>query len=503
MAQSLRWRPQTLNHTMKKLSVTIFRNSAIGMVAQVIIKILSFGFSILIVRNLGAEAFGQYSAVIAFGFIFAFISDLGLSPYAVREIARMRDLPEGLERAQQMFGNILRLRLLLSFLTIVLMVGTAWLTGRPWLMVGAIALNALGLILYSVQGASDAVLAGYERLDISSGSRVINQLAFVVLGGLALWLGFGYYGLIIATLAGVGVMTVVCWRGVSRLGVRPGAPSASMWPALLKASLPFGIIGFALGLSYKFDTLLLNIFRGDAETGFYNAAYNLVFSAVLISNVINTALYPSLSRQSVNDPHNLHKSYERAIRYLMLTALPIAFGIWALAGQIVPFIFTADYSPSIPALKIVIWVVPLMFASEFLGYVVLISGKEVKAARAVLVSAGVNIIVNLLLVPRFGLFAAAVMTVATEVVLVSQYGWVLRDLLRKMNWHESLFRPFVAALIMGIVAYYLETRVSLLLNILLSGGLYVSLLFVFKVIGREEWRFVRGLRVRSEKVASS
>lgn len=71
------------------------------------------------------------------------------------------------------------------------------------MMIGAIALNALAVLLYALHGSSEAVLAGYERLDLTAGMQVINQLVFVCLGGLALWLGLGYYGLIIATMAGV------------------------------------------------------------------------------------------------------------------------------------------------------------------------------------------------------------------------------------------------------------------------------------------------------------
>ena len=157
-------------------------------------------------------------------------------------------------------------------------------------------------------------------------ARVYNQVTFVTLGGVVLLLGWGYYGLILATLCGVGVMTYTCWRGVRSLNIQIRKPDLQSWKRLLTASLPFGIIGFALGLSYKFDTVLLNIFRSDAETGFYNAAYNLVFSTVLFSNVLNTALYPSLSRQSVNDPANLNRSYERSLRYLLMFALPVAVG---------------------------------------------------------------------------------------------------------------------------------------------------------------------------------
>jgi O-antigen/teichoic acid export membrane protein len=405
---------------MRQFSRVVARNSAFGMAAQMAIKLLSFGFSVLIVRNLGAADYGQYAAVLAFGAMFVFLADLGLSPYTVREVARWRDAPDGMERVSALFGDVLLLRFLLSVLAALLLITTAWLTGRPMVMTIAIALGTLGLVMYSVQGSSDAMLAGFERLDLSAGSKVSYQLVFVLAGAAALLLGAGYYGLIGANLLGIAVMTIICWRGARALGLRPGRAVVRNWPVLLRASIPFGIIGFTLGLSYRFDSVLLNIFRSDVETGYYNAAYNLVFSTVMLSNVINTSLYPSLTRQAASAPHTLPAIYERALRYLLALALPIAVGAATLADQIVPFLFKAAYLPAVPALQIVIWVVPLMFASEFLGYVVLIAGDERRAARAVVVRTGFNVVLNLLVVPRYGFLGAAAMTVLTEAVLVGQ-----------------------------------------------------------------------------------
>src|SRR4051794_24224648 len=110
---------------MWQFSRIVARNSAFGMAAQLTIKLLSFGFSVLIVRNLGADAYGQYAAVLAFGAMFVFIADLGVSPYAVREVARWRDAPDGLQRANDLFGNILLLRFLLSLLAGSLLITSA------------------------------------------------------------------------------------------------------------------------------------------------------------------------------------------------------------------------------------------------------------------------------------------------------------------------------------------------------------------------------------------
>lgn len=477
---------------MQQLSRIVVRNSAFGMAAQFAIKVISFAFTVLIVRHLGADDFGQYMAVLAFGAMFVFLADLGLSPYTVREVARWRDAPDGPERLRRLYANVLVLRFLLSLLAAVAVIGAAWLTGRPLVMIGAIALGTLGLLMYSVQGTSESLLAGYERLDITAGTRVLQQLTFVLVGAAALWFGFGYYGLIVANLLGIALITLICWQGVRRLGIALGQIAIREWPGLLRASLPFGIIGFTLGLSYKFDTVLLNIFRGDTETGYYNAAYGLVFSMVMLSNVVNSALYPSLTRHAANAPETMPQVYEQALRYLLMIALPIAVGASLLSREITLFLFDAEYLPTAPILALVIWAVPLMFLSEFLGYVVVISGDERRVARSVLISTGINVALNLLLIPIYGLVAAAIMTLVTDVVLVSQYLWLQRGLMRRVNWGRVLVRPLLAALLMGGLILVLRS-LPLPLNVAIGGLAYAILLVALGALGRAELTFVRSL----------
>jgi O-antigen/teichoic acid export membrane protein len=360
-------------------------------------------------------------------------------------------------------------------------------------MIGAIALGALGLVMYSLQGTSEAMLSGFERLDIASGAKVLNQLAFVVVGAIALAAGMGYYGLIAANLVGVAIMSYACWNGANKLDLHPSPHAVQSWLPLLRASLPFGIIGFTLGLSYKFDSVLLNIFRSDAETGYYNAAYNLVFSAALFSNVFNTSLYPSLARQASSSPNALPRIYERALRYLMVVSLPIAVGSWALADQLVPFLYKASYLSAVPAIKIIMWAVPFMYASEFLGYIVVVAGKENRVAQAIVVSTCINVVANLFLVPRFGVLAAAGMTVATEVVLVGQYVWMLRSLLREFNWGQVLVRPMLAASIMAAMVIAMR-QAAVPITVLVGALTYVAALFMLGAVGKDEIHFLQSLR---------
>jgi O-antigen/teichoic acid export membrane protein len=464
-----------------------------GIVAQAAIKILSFTFTVLVIRRLGVATYGQYAAVLAFGTLFVTFADLGLSPFTVRAVARHRDQEGGEQEIERLYANVITLRLMLAALSSAMVMVAGWLTGRPFEMMIGLGLGVVGLMIYALQGASEAVLAGYERLDWSAAARVLQQLLFVILGAIVLFLALGYHYLILANLAGISLLTVICWFGVRRLGVRAGKIEPKTWAPLLKAALPFGIIGLTLGLSYKFDSVLLNIYKGDEPTGIYNSAYTLIFAVVMLSNVVNTALYPSLARQSVKSPQMMPVIYERVIGYLLIISLPVAVGGWLLSDRIAELLYGAEYAAAGLPLSILIWVIPMMFLTEFLGYVIVIDGAERRVAGAIAISSVLNVSLNLLLVPRFGVIAAAFMTVVTEAVLLSQYLWLLRSLLTGMNWSHILLRPIAAATVMGVVVYAARD-LPVLLVIAIGAVAYVSMLLVTGAVGRSEINFLRTLR---------
>jgi O-antigen/teichoic acid export membrane protein len=321
---------------------------------------------------------------------------------------------------------------------------------------------------------------------------VVSQMVFIGAGALALWLGWGYLGLIGANLLAIAVSTLIVVRAVTSIGW--GALQPARWTGLIRASLPFGIVTFALGLSYKFDTVLLELTRPPGETGLYNAAYNLVFTCVVLSNILNTALYPALSRLSITAPERLPAIYARALRYLWLAALPLAVGGAVLAGDLVPFLFDSDYAAGAAALRIVIWVVPLMYTSEFLGYAVLIDNQERRVARAVVISTALNVLLNLAIVPIFGFVAAAVTTVVTEAVLVGQYAWLLRGRLRALPLGQILVRPMLAAIGMGALVAWLPGDWVVWTRVLAGGVAYGALSVAMGLLTRSDLTFLRDMR---------
>lgn len=496
---------------MKSLGAIVARNSLFSLGGQIAVKLLSFAFTVFVVRRLGDATFGRYSTALAYVYLFAIFSDLGLGTYLVREIARDRS------RMAELLSNVIVLRLLLSAGTVALIVGSAAALGRPGDVLIGVFVAGCMLFAFAVQGPLDSVLIGRERLDYSAVFSVVTQLVFVGLGTVVLLRGLSYVWLLAAQLCSVlaaAALSVIVIRRLSTDGgwrMEDGPvpssvlrrPSPRKWPGLVRAALPFGVIGFTIGLSYHLDTVLLSTYRSDAEVGWYRAAYNLIFTLTMISHAICLAHYPSLTRQRASMPQGLVRAYERALKYLFMLSIPIAVGTTILAGPIILNLYREGLAPAIVPLRILIWVLPLLFLSEFLGYIVIIADREQRAARALIVSTTCNVLLNLLLIPRFGYLAASVVTVITEAVLVGQYLWELRRELAGVRRVEVFGKPLLAALIMGLVLLAFEVGarqrfaptlssqpVWLVARIALGGAVYAGMLWALKALGPEEMRFV-------------
>jgi O-antigen/teichoic acid export membrane protein len=473
----------------------VVANVGLGIAAQLAVKVLSFVFNVFIVRTLGPETYGQYAVINSYGQIYLFLADLGLSLLSVRTIAQLRNQPASADKIHNLYVNIMALRIILALLSSGAAIATAWLTGRPWMILAAMALNVIPLLLYAPQSVAGTALAGYERTDVTSRLQVLFQFLFVVFGAIALVMQTGYFGLIIANTGAVAILTWLTLRGASTLGVQPGKLQPSSWPSLLKQSFPFAVVTLALGFSYKFDSILIELHRGPVELGYYSSAYNLIFSCVMFSNVLNSVLFPTLSRQAATDSSRLTGQYERVLRYLLVVGLGLTIGIFMLSRDLIPFLFRAEYTPASDALMRLIWVVPLMYASEFLGYVILISNRERIVARSVLISSLINAAANVYIVPTYGFLGAAVMTVITEGILVCQYVWLLRDQLKGMDLGRVLLRPLLAVGFMAGVLV-LTDGLPWLIRAAIGGMVYAGALVAMRVLGPEELALVKSFRRR-------
>lgn len=475
----------------------VARNSAFVLGVQVAMKILAFLFNIYIVRRLGDVHFGQYSAVIAYVAIFGIFTDLGMAPYAVREMA------EDHKMTGWLLPNIVAIRMVLSLIvTIVAPLSAYWL-GEGRNMVLGIFIASLGLLLYALQGPLSSVLMARERLDYNATFVLVNQLIFWGLGVFLLIRGMGFIGLISASLAGVAVMALLSgWVLFFKLGVGRLFLSIRRWPRLLLDALPFGVSGIADVFTQRFDTVLMSFVLTDAAVGWYNVPYALINMMLLIAQSIGQAMYPSMVRGHKADPNLLRSVVWRSTKYLLIICLPIAVGGTLLADRIIILLYTEDFAASIPVLRLILWALPSLFLLELLGRVANTLHLEQPAAKVSMINAAITILLNLVLVPTLGVMGAALALIGGRAIRLVQF-WLLigNDRLVGKHW-GPLLRVVLAAGLMG-GAVFLLRGTNLFICIGSGAVLYGVLLLSLRAIDRNELRFLLGLllrRPRLEKV---
>ena len=461
---------------MQVLLTHVARNSFFEAFGKLSIKVISFIFTIFIIRWLGDEDYGKYSLIWSYVVIFSLFSDAGLGLYAIREIAKKQS------NSQYIAGNIIVMRLILALVATALIVVSVWMLGHSGDFLFQVFLASLILLLYAVQDPFDAVLQANERFDRSAGAIIAGLFVFVSVGIILLLFGWHITGIIIARLLNVVVSALLAWKLLA--GYRRDLQwkiLPRLWLGIIRVSLPFGLIKLWLNWSSRIGLIILAWFWTDQIVGWYGAAYNMLLGIIVLSSSINAAFYPALSRQYTQDQSLLPRIYEFALKYLLILSLPIAAFVSLLADKIVHLLYGAEFAPAAAALAIIVWIFPLVSISEFLRYVLLVINHEYVVVRIMVLGVLLNAALNLWLIPIYGFLAAAIVAFMVEFVLVFLYIRKLSFELKSVNLTSILLKPFLATMILLVIANTLLSD-SPILQIILGSLIYIFLLLVFKVV---------------------
>lgn len=482
---------QSTNPPTRSAGKIIARNTLFGVGAQLALRIASFIFTVLVVRTLGDAHFGRYSIVLAWAALFSFIGDLGVNQYLAREIARDKDA------ARRMFWDTVVLRLLLAILASVLTVGGAiLLTEYDDDIIIGLAIFTSTYFLQAFIAPVQSILTGHERVDILSVLNVVNQVLFMVFAGLFLYLGFGFIWLVLASALNLPIIIILQIYAIRRyrLEIPTFHIHRATWFNLVKAGFPFAVTQVALTFANTVDTVFLSYLTNEQTVGWYNAAYRLTLTLLTVSVAFNTAIMPTLAREHANNPESVRPWYYTSARFIAIFTLPIAVGGAILSNQIV-LIYGEEFTASGLAFALLIWDLPFVVFHIFSGYITASIQREGSAARIHTSIGLLNIAINAILIPRFGLIGACLATVLTDFVgAVLFYALFRRELgpgllFRKIAW------VIFAVTLMGILVWELRGQ-SLILVIPLAALIYGGIIWFSGALKPEERTQIIGLTRR-------
>ncbi len=387
----------------------------VGMGLRILVQTAIF---LIVARVLGVADYGAYSAILALAGTLGSFGGLGIQAIMVRDVSRH---PECFPTS---WGDTLAAIILSAPILFVAYLALAWAVLPASVSPGIVLLIGLAeLIFMPIAIAAINAYQGHERIGRASRlvlAPVIPRLVgALVLLALVPWLPEDQrllaWGALyaIATLLAAGY----AWQLVTQDLGAASRPSGSRLWTKLSEGWPFALGNVAVKLYADIDKTLLARLATLEVAGAYSAGYRVVdFATVPVFSLLIAAA-PRFFREGENGVRHAARYAWRILPLPLIATLFISVILYFMA-DFLPLLLGSSYSAAVPVLQWLAWLpvvsLPRLFLQTSLG-----TGDRQHQAVAILaLGAGINIVLNLWLIPTWSWRGAVVATYAAEIVML-------------------------------------------------------------------------------------
>jgi len=400
------------NLTIKQ---TIFKNTFWLAIAEGVEKLAGLILLIYVARIFGATRYGEFSFALAFIGLFSIFWSFGLPRIIVRELSQR-------EEWGKEFSAIFSLRIVLSIITLILiLIGSFFVTPDP-LTRKIIWILAVYTLFDNFAGFINFFFQAKQKMEYESWTRILRAL---LLTGFGFFVIFNFpsvknlsYGYLFAGLIAFIIIMIFFHFKVYRVSF---SFNKSLWKKYLKMSWPIALAGFFSIIYGQIDSVIMGYLKQITETGWYNAAYRIAGAAFIPISLISIPFYPVLSKAFKESQEKFQKVWDNQLEIMILLAFPVIVGGIILAPKIIDFVYDPSYTSSILALQILIIMAGISFLHNPFNQALIVFNQQTKFFWISLSGAIINIILNLLLIPKYSLYGAAMATVITAFVVLLIY----------------------------------------------------------------------------------
>jgi O-antigen/teichoic acid export membrane protein len=465
----------------------VAKNTVVIILGRVISTLIGIATVIYLARYLGTGNFGIYSFIFAYLEFFSIIVDLGTSKILVKEFSRDQ------ENKNLIFGNAIILRAALSLIAVFLAYLVIVFLNYP-LNTKFLVFIASFSFLLSFNGLYSLVFQANLKMEYPVMADVLNNLIKV---GVFLWLIFIKASLLWFIVASVfihlpGLFFIVI---LSRRFVRPEFKlDFTVWRRLFTQSWPIALTAAFIMVYVRIDQLMLFQMKGADAVGNYAAVVRLTEIFNIIPSAFMTSAFPLLAAYFLVSKLKLEKAYELSFKYMSVLVMPIAVGICILSEPIIRLIYGEQFINAAPAFSILIWSEIFVFLGVVHVNVLIAVGLQKLDFIFTSTGAIVNVILNLLLIPRYGIVGASVATVISYGLGVPLSCLIKKTRPYGMALVLSTLKPLLSAIIMGYFVYFIYALGLPLYAVILSGSMiYAGIIFLIRGLDKQDLAYFRSI----------
>lgn len=250
--------------------------------------------------------------------------------------------------------------------------------------------------------------------------------------------------------------------------------------------LAFGL-SVATSIYVNLDTVMLGYLSNDREVGLYTASIRITKIIVVLVTTLGYVLIPRISYYIENgNIEEFRKIAKLSANFTFMLGLPAIVGLFILTPDVI-FIFAGyDFLDAITSMRILLPIILILGFSNFIGIQILYPhGKEKIVLLSVLVGAAINILLNIVLIPKHGHEGAAIATLIAEGTVLILQIILAKELLKFLKADMNLYKVIIASIVMGIGLILINKLITNLyfrvsVSIVTSIGIYFTCLTIFR-----------------------
>ncbi len=442
------------------------------------IALMGWAGTVLIVRTLTEEQWGQFAFVFGLLGMLTIFTDMGIGRVAISGV-----LDDSAGRAE-FAGTYVVLRAMLGLVGYVFAVVFVVVAAYPGIVVRAVAIAGVAVLISTPSHAHQVAFQAHLRLQVVAVSGVIGQaaqlavtVAIAVRGGTLLWF------LIPPIVAEIVMLAHQLPRARALIPfhyvVRP-----DIWARLLREAVPLSIGGALLTLTYRIDTVMLSKLDTFEAVGAYGVAYKFADLARFASTAITVPILTMLTKAWPGDLDAYRSAVRQGAVYLSFVGGGLIVVFTLFAPDIIGLLFSDTYRSAGPAAVTLIVATGVVYFTGLSFNALVAAGRNRWYPTVTLTGLVVNVGLNLVFIPRFSFEGAAAATLITEIIIASML-WTL--LLRipglrpiGLGFLIRMVVAVAAGLAIGLVA---ASVLPWLLAAATSGVAYLAAVHVVKATG--------------------
>ncbi|HYT02324.1 MAG TPA: flippase, partial [Candidatus Acidoferrum sp.] len=462
--------PRSNMSSTKKVS----KNIASLTIAEGVTRICAMLLFIYIVRVLGVTSFGELAfATSVIGF-FSFFADFGLTTLGTREIARHN------KEADSHGTNILLFQVLFTLLLIILLGVLLLFMPISYILKVITFLYGLGLIPLALD--MSYIFQAYEKMEYVLVGKTVNQGVYLILG-LALITLFKnvVFVPIAALISGVGgaIVTYVLLKKIVHFKLNK--PDPEIFKLLIIAAIPFVTSEILVQIYRNIDIVMLQFIKESNEVGYYSSGYKIVSSIILIISFVSTSFFPLIAYNFEHDERQFKQHILLFSQISGLFSIPLAIGGIVYARQILLLLYGSQLLAGTDTFKVLLLLV-IVIPFELLVASIIIAGDKQKYYMiSGAIGAILNGLLNIILIPRYGMIGAGIAIVVTETVVGI---YLFFNCFKLLDYSSNVLKkyflkPTIATIIMFLVTFQVP---NMFVGIPLGTLIYFAVLYLMKGI---------------------